>query len=74
MTRRQGWTLLPVRPRGWWFDLVLLAGFVALTGALARGDLLALDQDIADWAEAHQPAALYWPARVLNYLGQGRPC
>jgi membrane-associated phospholipid phosphatase len=26
---------------------------------------------VADWADLHRPAALYWPARVLNYLGQG---
>jgi membrane-associated phospholipid phosphatase len=56
---------------GWWFDLVLLAAFVALTCALARGHLLGLDRHVADWADQHRPAALYWPARVLNYLGQG---
>ena len=56
---------------GWWFDIVLLAAFVALTYALARGHLLALDQQVADWADQHRPAALYWAARVLNYLGQG---
>jgi membrane-associated phospholipid phosphatase len=63
--------LLPVRPAGWWFDLVLLAGFVALTVALAGGHLLAADQATADWMYAHQPTPLYWTARVLNYLGQG---
>ena len=26
---------------------------------------------MADWADAHRPAPLYWTARVLNYLGQG---
>jgi membrane-associated phospholipid phosphatase len=56
---------------GWWFDAVLLAAFAALTYALARGHLLALDRQVADWADLHRPAALYWPARVLNYLGQG---
>jgi membrane-associated phospholipid phosphatase len=56
---------------GWWFDVVLLAAFGALTYALARGHLLALDQQVADWADQHRPAALYWLARVLNYLGQG---
>jgi membrane-associated phospholipid phosphatase len=56
---------------GWWFDAVLLAAFAALTYALARGYLLALDRQVADWADLHRPAALYWPARVLNYLGQG---
>jgi membrane-associated phospholipid phosphatase len=55
----------------WWADLGALAAFVALTVALARGHLLALDVRLADWADAHHPAALYWPARVLNYLGQG---
>jgi membrane-associated phospholipid phosphatase len=56
---------------GWWFDVVLLAAFGALTYALARGHLLALDLQVADWADQHRPAALYWLARVLNYLGQG---
>jgi membrane-associated phospholipid phosphatase len=56
---------------GWWLDLLLIAGFVALTLALARGHLLALDQRVADWSLAHQPGAVYWPARVFNYLGQG---
>ena len=56
---------------GWWFDAVLLAAFAALTYALARGHLLGLDRQVADWADLHRPAVLYWPARVLNYLGQG---
>ena len=56
---------------GWWFDAVLLVAFVALTYALARGHLLGLDRQVADWADQHRPAVLYWPARVLNYLGQG---
>jgi membrane-associated phospholipid phosphatase len=56
---------------GWWFDAVLFAAFVALTYALARGHLLALDQQVADWSDEHRPGALYWGARVLNYLGQG---
>jgi membrane-associated phospholipid phosphatase len=59
-------------PRGgWWLDLGLIAGFVALTAALAGGHLLTLDQRVADWAFAHQPGVVHWPARVLNYLGQG---
>jgi membrane-associated phospholipid phosphatase len=56
---------------GWWFDAVLLAAFLALTYALARGHLLALDRQVADWSDQHRPAVLYWAARVLNYLGQG---
>jgi membrane-associated phospholipid phosphatase len=56
---------------GWWFDVVMLAAFAALTYALARGHLLSLDRQVADWADQHRPAVLYWPSRVLNYLGQG---
>jgi membrane-associated phospholipid phosphatase len=56
---------------GWWGDLALVAGFVALTVALLNGHLLMWDQRVADWAFAHQPAPLYWTARVFNYLGQG---
>jgi membrane-associated phospholipid phosphatase len=63
--------LLPVRPRGWWFDLALLAGFIALTVALDRGHLLSLDERVADWAGGHRPTPLYVVLRVLNYLGQG---
>jgi membrane-associated phospholipid phosphatase len=65
-------TVTRTRPLlGWWLDLVLLAGFVALTVELARGHLLALDERVADWAFGHQPRPLYLAARVLNYLGQG---
>ncbi len=69
-TTRRGW-LLPVRPRGWWFDAALVAGFVALTVALAQGHLLTLDERVATWAGDHRPTPLYWLLRVLNYLGQG---
>jgi membrane-associated phospholipid phosphatase len=69
--RRRSWTLRPVRPGGWWFDALLVAGFVVLTVALARGHLLGVDQAIADWTGDHRPGPLYWTARVLNYLGQG---
>lgn len=63
--------LRPVRPGGWWFDLLLVALFALLTAALASGHLLKLDQDVANWVDGHQPAPLYWTARVFNYLGQG---
>ena len=56
---------------GLWLDAVLLVAFAALTVALAGRHLLGLDLRVADWVDAHRPAALYWPARVLNYLGQG---
>ncbi|MEU4239192.1 phosphatase PAP2 family protein [Actinoplanes sp. NPDC026619] len=55
----------------WWFDAVLVAAFVALTIALINGHLLGFDQRVADWSLAHQPAPIYWTARVFNYLGQG---
>ena len=55
----------------WLLDLILLAGFVVLTVALARGHLLTLDERVADWAGEHRPTPLYVLLRVLNYLGQG---
>ncbi|MGW4501377.1 phosphatase PAP2 family protein [Micromonospora sp. NPDC004336] len=70
-TVRSGARLRPVRPAGWWFDALLLAGFAALTLALARGRLHDLDLAVSDWAYAHDPAPLYWTARVFNLLGQG---
>jgi membrane-associated phospholipid phosphatase len=62
---------MPQRLRTWLPDAALLVAFAALTVALARGHLLALDIAAADWADAHRPAAVYWTLRVLNYLGQG---
>ncbi|WP_030441159.1 phosphatase PAP2 family protein [Actinoplanes subtropicus] len=64
----------PVHTRpllGWWLDAVLVAAFAGLTVALAKGHLLALDERVADWSLAHQPAPLHWTARAFNYLGQG---
>ncbi|GGN14782.1 membrane-associated phospholipid phosphatase [Actinoplanes campanulatus] len=55
----------------WWPEVAALVAFAALTLALVRGHLLDLDQWVADWAFAHQPAPVYWTARVFNYLGQG---
>ncbi len=63
----------PVRPAGWWFDLLLLAGFALLTVLLANGLLLGVDQTISDWCFAHRPDAGYWAARAFNYLGNGGP-
>lgn len=59
------------RPKSWWPDLASLAAFVVLSALLAAGHLLDLDTAVADWADGHRPAPLYWTARVLNYLGQG---
>lgn len=63
----------PVRPAGWWFDLLLLAGFALLTGLLATGGLLGVDQAVSDWCSGHRPGAADWVARKLNYLGNGGP-
>ncbi|WP_433533667.1 phosphatase PAP2 family protein [Micromonospora sp. CA-263727] len=65
--------LRPVRPAGWWFDALLLAALVGLTGALAAGWFFGIDRAVADWADAHRPTAAWWIAAVLNYLGQGTP-
>ncbi|MDM4721096.1 phosphatase PAP2 family protein [Micromonospora sp. WMMA1363] len=65
--------LQPVRPPGWWFDALLLAGLVALTTALTAGHLFGLDRSVADWSDAHRPAGAYWVARILNHVGQGTP-
>ncbi len=59
------------RPRSWWPDLACAGAFTVLTVLLAAGHLLGLDAAVADWADDHRPAPLYWTARVLNYLGQG---
>jgi membrane-associated phospholipid phosphatase len=63
----------PVRPAGWWFDLVLLAGFAALTGLLAAGALLGVDKTISDWCFDHQTSATHGLARTFNFLGNGGP-
>jgi membrane-associated phospholipid phosphatase len=62
-----------VRPAGWWFDGLLVAGFVAITLALADGALLGLDLSVRDWCDRHQPAPLHSLASVGNRLGQGTP-
>ncbi|GAB3951694.1 phosphatase PAP2 family protein [Micromonospora vulcania] len=68
---RRDLRLRPVRPAGWWFDLLLLVGFGVLTLALARGALLGIDLAVREWAYDHHPAPIYWTARVFNFLGQG---
>ncbi|MBO4206537.1 phosphatase PAP2 family protein [Micromonospora echinofusca] len=70
-TVRRKVRLRPVRPGGWWFDVLLVAGFGALTWALAAGHLLDLDLAVRRWTVDHDPAALWWTARILNLLGQG---
>ncbi|GGM13876.1 phosphatase PAP2 family protein [Micromonospora yangpuensis] len=72
-TVRPGARLRPVRPAGWWFDVLLLVGFVAITVALANGLLFGLDRAVDQWAAGHRPPAAFHTAVVFNYLGQGGP-
>jgi membrane-associated phospholipid phosphatase len=60
-----------MRPKGWWPDALLLAGFAGLTLVLAAGWLLSVDVAVAHWVDAHRPAPLDLAARIGNYLGQG---
>jgi membrane-associated phospholipid phosphatase len=68
---RQRVRLRQARPAGWWFDALLLAGFVALTVTLAQGGALGLDLAVRDWVNAHGPGVAYPVVRALNFLGQG---
>jgi membrane-associated phospholipid phosphatase len=62
------------RPGGWWFDGLLLAGFVAVTVALlASRRLLDLDLAVRDWSDTHRPPLADHLAGILNYLGNGSP-
>ena len=64
----------PDRERSsWWVDSALLAGFVAVTVALANGALLGLDLGVRNVSDAHRSTGQYWTARGLNLLGQGTP-
>jgi uncharacterized membrane protein YkvA (DUF1232 family) len=64
----------PPRDRlAWWPDLLLVAGFAAVTLALAHGWLLRLDVAVRDWCDASRERlpATYWIARGLSFAGQG---
>jgi membrane-associated phospholipid phosphatase len=65
--------LRPVRPAGWWLDLLLLAAFVLLTALLAAGVLLRMDNAVSDWCVDHRTTVAYWLARAGNFLGNGGP-
>jgi membrane-associated phospholipid phosphatase len=62
-----------VRPAGGWFDGLLIAGFVAITWALAAGGLFRIDLAVRNWCDDHQPGWTHWIAWVFNHLGQGTP-
>jgi membrane-associated phospholipid phosphatase len=70
---REKLPLRPVRPAGWWWDGLLLAGLVALTVALATDHLFGIDRAVADWSADPRPTAARWVAMLLNFLGQGTP-
>lgn len=63
---RSGGTL-----RGWWPECALLAGFVALTAALAYSAYYDLDYAVRDWCAGHLPRPVELAALGLNRLGQG---
>jgi membrane-associated phospholipid phosphatase len=64
--------LRPVRPAGWWFDALLVAGFALITFLLAaRTPLLSADLAMRDFADAHRPHWFYIALRIGNLLGQG---
>ncbi|MEV1285936.1 phosphatase PAP2 family protein [Micromonospora sp. NPDC049679] len=69
--RQSRLTPRPIRPSGWWFDGLLLAGFVALTVALANGLFYDVDNAVREWADAHRPDVAYAIGRGLNWLGSG---
>jgi membrane-associated phospholipid phosphatase len=64
--------LRPVRPAGWWFDALLVAGFAAITILLAaKTPLLDVDLAVRDFVDAHRPKWADTTLRVFNKLGQG---
>lgn len=62
-----------VRPAGWWFDALLVGGFVLLTLVLWHGWLLGVDTAVRDWCDGHRPSVLHSAALGGNLLGQGTP-
>jgi membrane-associated phospholipid phosphatase len=60
-----------VRPDGWWWDLFLALGFVAVTLGVSSRALIGADVWLRDWCDSHRPSVAYWAARAFNLLGQG---
>ena len=63
--------LRPVSPTGWWPDLVLLAGFVAVTGSLALAPVRSLDLAVRDLPDAHRPDWAENTAELVTRFGSG---
>ena len=64
--------LRPVKPAGWWFDALLVAGFVLITVLLAaKTPLLHVDTAVRDFVDAHRPKWADTTLRAFNRLGQG---
>jgi len=64
-----------VWPAGWWFDVVLVAIFVAITIPLMLNDprILGLDNAALHWSDNHRNALSWWTGYALSCLGQGGP-
>lgn len=62
-----------IRPAGWWFDVVMVAIFLAITIALLDGKLLDLDKATLVWSDNHRNALTWWTGYALSCLGQGGP-
>lgn len=62
-----------VRPAGWWFDIILVAIFTAITVALVNNHLLHLDNAALQWSDNHRNALSWWTGYWLSCLGQGGP-
>lgn len=60
-------------PRGWWFDVLMLAIFAAITIALFDNKLLNLDAAALHWSDNHRNAITWWTGYALSCLGQGGP-
>lgn len=61
-------------PRGWWLDVLLVAGFVAVTVALVRFPALnRWDLTVRDWVDAHRPPPVRWLVLICDLFGQGGP-
>ncbi|GIF75014.1 phosphatase PAP2 family protein [Asanoa siamensis] len=55
--------------RQWWAAVALLAGFAALTAALAAGAFLDADIAVRDWSDAHRPRPGFLVAKAAYFLG-----